>query len=111
MPSVNDELERIFPAYRSHERETAREAAKLHWPTGSVVRGIVLAHFPFGVLVDIDVKFPAIILITRLKNADEHPYTSTDKFPAIGSIIEAKVCAWVEDARQIALTQLDACDY
>lgn len=109
MDRANDEIERHFPHHRAHDRKAAWEDAKQICPIGAVVRGVVLAHFPFGVLIDVGTGYPAIILVTRLKNANEIAYT-TDMFPPIGSEMEAKVCAWVDSSRQIALTKMHNLD-
>jgi hypothetical protein len=101
-------LDRLFTGYRSPERATAWEAAKNRFVLGSKVEGIVVAQFPFGVFVDINAGFPALILVTRLRrDVGRQPYTSMDRYPTIGSAVEARVCVWVCPKRQIGLTQLE----
>ncbi|HET6384890.1 MAG TPA: hypothetical protein VFJ58_15965 [Armatimonadota bacterium] len=105
--SIQDELDRLFPGHLSQASAGAWEGAKARLPLGSTVRGVVVARYPFGVFVDIDTGFPALILVVRLAGADRQPYTDVDRFPAIGSIVEARICAWAGDRRQIGLTQLE----
>jgi ribosomal protein S1 len=106
--NVLDVLDRLFPGYCSSERAAAWEVAKSRCAPGSEVEGIVVARFPFGVFVDIDVGFPALILVTRLRRrVDRQPYNSPERFPAIGSAVKARVCVWICSDRQISLTQLE----
>jgi ribosomal protein S1 len=105
--SVADQLDDLFPGHRSRERAAAWEAAKGRCPPGSPVRGVVVARHPFGVFVDIDAGFPALILVVRLNGADERPYTDIERYPQVGSVVAARVCAWVDTQRQIGLTQLE----
>jgi ribosomal protein S1 len=104
--NVHTVLDRLFTGYRSPERAAAWEVAKSLLALGSRVEGIVVAQFPFGVFVDINAGFPALILVTRLSDAGR-PYTSMERYPAIGSAVEARVCVWVFPQRQIGLTQLE----
>jgi len=104
--NVDSVLDRLFTGYRSPERAAAWEVAKSRFALGSKVEGIVVAQFPFGVFVDINAGFPALILVTRLRDAGR-PYTSMERYPAIGSTVEARVCVWLCPRRQISLTQLE----
>jgi ribosomal protein S1 len=104
---VDSVLDGLFAGYRSPERAAAWEVAKSQFALGSKVQGIVVAQFPFGVFVDINAGFPALILVTRLRDADRQPYTRMERYPAIGSAVEARVCVWVFPQRQIGLTQLE----
>jgi ribosomal protein S1 len=104
--NVNRVLDRLFTGYRSPERAAAWEVAKSRLAPGSKVQGIVVAQFQFGVFVDINAGFPALILVTRLRDVDR-PYTSMERYPAIGSAVEARVCVWAYSHRQIGLTQLE----
>jgi ribosomal protein S1 len=105
--NVDSVLERLFNGYRSPERAAAWEVAKSRFAPGSKVEGIVVAQFQFGVFVDINAGFPALILVTRLRGVDRQPCTNTERYPAIGSVVEARVCVWVCPQRQIGLTQLE----
>lgn len=104
--SVDDELDLLFPGYRSPEQAEAWEAARVRFPPGAWVRGVVLARHPFGLFVDIGVGFPALLLVVRLRGADEHPYTDMMLYPAVGSDVDARVCLWADSHRQVGLTQL-----
>jgi ribosomal protein S1 len=105
--NVDSVLDHLFTGYRSQERAAAWEAAKGRLALGSEVEGIVVAQFQFGVIVDINAGFPALLLVTRLRDVGRQAYTSMERHPAIGSIIKARVCAWVCPQRQIGLTQLE----
>jgi ribosomal protein S1 len=105
--NVDSVLDRLFTGYRSPGRAAAWEDAKSLFALGSKVEGIVVAQFHFGVFVDINAGFPALILVTRLSDADRQPYTSMERYPAMGSAVKARVCVWVFPQRQIGLTQLE----
>jgi ribosomal protein S1 len=105
--NVDSVLDRLFTGYRSPEHAAAWEVAKGRFAPGLEVEGIVVAQFQFGVFVDINAGFPALILVTRLRDADRQPYTRTERFPAIGSAVKARVCVWACPQRQIGLTQLE----
>jgi ribosomal protein S1 len=105
--NVDSVLDRLFTGYRSPERAAAWEVAKSRFPLGSKVQGIAVARFQFGVFVDINAGFPALILVTRLRDADRQPYRNMERYPAIGSAVEARVCVWAYSQRGIGLTQLE----
>lgn len=106
--NVNDVLAGLFPGYLSPERAAAWEAAKNRFALGSKVQGNVVAKFHFGVFVDINAGFPSLLLVVRMRGADQHPYMSMERYPAIGSAVEARVCGWTGGShRQIGLTQLE----
>jgi ribosomal protein S1 len=105
--NVDSVLDRLFTGYRSPERAAAWEVAKSRCAPGSKVEGIIVAQFQFGVFVDINAGFPALILVTRLRDVGQQPYTSMERYPAIGSTVKARVCVWVCPQRQIGLTQLE----
>jgi ribosomal protein S1 len=105
--NVQNVLDRLFTGYRSPERAAAWQVAKSRLAPGSKVEGIVVAQFHFGVFVDINADFPALILVTRLRDTGRQPYTSMERYPAIGSAVKARVCVWVCSHRQIGLTQLE----
>ena len=105
--NVDSVLDRLFTGYRSPERAAAWEVAKSRFALGSKVQGTVVAQFQFGVFVDINAGFPALILVTRLRDAGRQHYTRMEGYPAIGSAVEARVCVWAYSYRQIGLTQLE----
>jgi ribosomal protein S1 len=104
---VHEDLDRLFPGHRSPERAGAWEAAKARLQLGATVRGVVVARYPFGVFVDIDTGFPALILVVKLKDADQHPYTDIEQYPAVGSVAEGRIYVFGDVLRQIGLTQLE----
>jgi hypothetical protein len=101
--SVLDDLDRLFPGYRSGERAAAWEAAGARYPIGSSVQGIVVARYPFGVFVDIDAGFPALLEIVRMAGLTLERYRADDWCP-VGSAVEAFVGGHGE--RQIGLWQV-----
>ena len=101
--NVNNVLDRLFSGHRSPEHAAAWEVAKSRFALGSKVQGIVVAQFQFGVFLDINAGFPALLLVTRMS---EPPYTTMEQYPAIGSAVEARVCVWAGPVRQIGLTRL-----
>jgi ribosomal protein S1 len=103
--NVDSVLDRLFSGYRSPEGAAAWEVAKSRFALGSRVEGIVVAHFHFGVFVDINAGFPALILVTRMRDLDRQPYMEC--YPVIGSAVKARVCVWACSHRQIGLTQLE----
>ena len=68
---------------------------------------MVVARYPFGVFVDIDAGFPALILVVRFRNADSRRYTSMDDYPPVGSVVDGRICVYADGMRQIGMTQLD----
>lgn len=105
--NVREALDQLFPGYLSPARATEWEPAKARFPLGSKAQGKVVAQFPFGVAVDIDAGFPALILVTGLRHADQRRYTSGGSVLPIGSTVEGRVYVWVDPQRQIGLTQLE----
>jgi ribosomal protein S1 len=104
--NVEDVLDRLFTGYRSPDRAAAWEEAESRFVLGSTVQGLVVAQFQFGVFVDIGAGFPALLLVHRMKDAERQPYTSMNRYPTIGSAIEARVCVCASPKRHIGLTQL-----
>ena len=105
--NVLEVLDHFFPSHRSPERAAEWEAVKSRIALGSRVRGIVVAQFHFGVFVDIDAGFPALLLVPRMNPVDGQPRRSMELYPAIGSTVEARVCVWASPSRGIGLTQLE----
>jgi hypothetical protein len=104
--SVQDDLERLFPGHRSRAFQEEWEDAKHRFPLGSLVRGNVVAQYPFGVFINFGIGFPALILVVRLKDADRRPYRDIEHYPAIGSQAEGRIYVWADEMRQIGITQL-----
>jgi hypothetical protein len=105
---AGDEVDRLFPGHDSPERSSDWEAIKSRLSNGSTVRGTVLARWPIGVLVDIGVGFPALLSATQLQDAKRRNYDiPIDEFPAVDSIVEARIWAWGDRTRTIGITQLE----
>lgn len=71
-----------------------------------MVQGTVIARAEFGVWVDIAAGHPALLLVPRMHQANEHPIRFED-FPQIGERIEARIVALGARA-EIGLTQLES---
>jgi ribosomal protein S1 len=88
------------------------EAGRACWPEirgrlriGQDVRGSVIARAPFGVWLDINAGYPALLLVPEMRHAKERRITFDD-YPEIGEIVEAWIVALGERA-EISLTQRD----
>ncbi len=101
--SVLDDLDRLFPDHRSDARAAAWEVAKARYPVGSMVRGVVVARYPFGAFVDIDAGFPALLEIIRMAGLTPERYRVDDWCP-VGSVVSAFVGGHGD--RQIGLWQV-----
>lgn len=77
---------------------------KLHLPVGSKVSGPVVLKAPFGVWLDLGVRFPAMLLITRFK--DRFTYDNyVEHGPQPGDHLDAIVYLFNDVDRQLVLTQ------
>jgi ribosomal protein S1 len=79
-------------------------AVPIRLGVGESVRGRVIARRPFGVLVDIGAGFPALLEVIQFEDASKRRYKLED-YPAVGDTITARVVAFNDRNRQIALTQ------
>ncbi|MBX6313436.1 MAG: S1 RNA-binding domain-containing protein [Isosphaeraceae bacterium] len=77
---------------------------------GQTVRGRVIARRPFGVFVDIGVGFPALLEVIQFEGARQRRY-NFEEYPAVGDTITARVVAFNDPNRQVALTQLNPHSY
>jgi ribosomal protein S1 len=101
---VSDDLEEFFGDYLAEENEGAWETAKARLRLGDAVSGVVVAQYRFGVFVDIGAAFPALLEVIQFERASG-PYTTMEKYPKVGSTVEANL-VWFDDRdRQIKLTQ------
>lgn len=80
------------------------EQVKQQLAGGQTVRGVVLAKAPFGAWLDISVGFPALLLIPDVVGLTPERYRADD-WCAIGSTIVAEVVLFVDDRRQIRVSQ------
>jgi hypothetical protein len=102
------EVARFFPGHDSPERSSDWEAIKSRLSIGSTVRGTVVAQWPIGVLVDIGVGFPALLTNLAFKDAKRRDYSiPIEEYPAVGSIVEARIRQCQDISRTIGLTQAE----
>ena len=71
---------------------------------GDIVSGEVVARAPFGVWVDIDWGFPALMLVVNMLNAGTKSI-SFDSYPALGTIVYAEINSLGVEG-EIGLTQI-----
>ncbi len=68
----------------------------------------MIARAPFGVWLDINADYPALLLVPEMRGAKERRITFED-YPAIGEVVEARIIALGEIAlgqrAEIGLTQ------
>jgi hypothetical protein len=106
--TAGDEVDRLFPGYDSPERSSDWEALKSRLSIGSTIRGTVVARWPIGVLVDIGVGFPALLSAEALKDAKRRDYLiPIEEYPAVGSVVEARIRQWADFSRTIGITQAE----
>ncbi len=106
---MND-LEGPFGDYLSPDKGGEWAAARSRIGVGESVRGRVIARRPFGVFVDIGVGFPALLEVIQFEDARQRRYNDED-YPAVGDTITARVVAFNDRNRQVALTQLNPHPY
>ena len=100
---VHDDLREHFGDFESPAAAAEWKHVKASIALGQSVAGIVVKSYPFGVFVDIGVRFPALLLITRFEGSRNAPLSN----PPLGSAIQARVCVYADCDRQIGLTQLE----
>ncbi len=106
--TAGDQVDRFFPGFDSPERSSAWEAIKSRLSNGSTVRGTVVAVWPIGVLVDLGVGFPALLPDLAFKDAKRRNYSiPIEEYPAVGSIVEARIWQCQDFSRTIGLTQAE----
>ena len=94
-------LDNHFPGYLAAEKETEWETAKIHFPIGTSVKGIVRLSSPFGCFLDILVGFPAVLLATQFSP----PLSGPEALPPPDSILEARIAKYNNSDRQFVLSQ------
>jgi len=78
-------------------------------PIGTGVTGTVIGRQPYGVWLDIGVGHTALLLVTRIKGTGSPILADGYQgYPSVGDVITARVLIVNEEARTIALTQLDS---
>jgi hypothetical protein len=101
---ISANLGRLFPDCKLPAAEESWLSLKQRFAVRSAVYGTVVARYNFAMFIDISVGFPALLLIVRFKDAKRR-YSSVADFPALGSLIEAKIWGWNDRDRTIVLTQ------
>lgn len=99
-----------FDDHLSSSRAAEWAVVRSEVGVGESVRGRVIARRPFGVFVDIGVGFPALLEVLQFGDARKRRYRFED-YPAVGDTITARVVAFRDWNRQVALTQLDPHPY
>jgi hypothetical protein len=79
-------------------RVAAWEAAKSRLPKGSRVNGVIIARYRFGVFVDIEVEFPALLQIVCMEGLTSERYQADDWCPV--SRFCVRVRRWVRRRQQ-----------
>jgi ribosomal protein S1 len=82
-------------------KDQAWETIKQTIRVGTLVRGIVTYHAPFGIFVAIpDCSFEGLVLIANFKDSGT---MTPDEYPPVGSPIEGVVLAFKDKGNQISL--------
>ena len=106
MPSVDSVLADSFPEYNTTDPDPIWIEIKARFQCGDSVTGKIVASFPFGLAIDFGVRFPGMLLATRIPNVNREILRDGPAYQ-IGQPIEAWIYRFPEDLRQIALTQLE----
>ena len=99
-----DDIRRRFPDWQTERALERWPEVKRHLKIGKQVSGEVIAHAPFGLWLDIDRSWPALILIHNLTTAQDSPI-GFDDFPGIGTVVHGRINALGEHG-ELGLTQL-----
>jgi len=81
--------------------DQAWETLKHTLRVGTLVRGLVTYHAPFGIFVAIpDSPFEGLVLITNFKDSGT---MTPQEYPSVGSTIEGVVLGYKDKGNQISL--------
>jgi hypothetical protein len=105
LPDVTPNNDSPFGDYLSPERETVWQRVKTILTGHSPIDGSVIEVSKLGVIVDIGVGFPASLRVIRFKQYGKKRLVYPDDYPGIGRSIHALVYGFVDEVRQIILTQ------
>ena len=72
---------------------------------GDFVFGTVVLIEPFGVFVDLGVRFPALLETIYFRSAAERPMRFPADYPSMGERVGGAVISFSEPTRQIRLSQ------
>lgn len=75
---------------------------------GQTISGCVIARAPFGVWIDLDRSWPALLLLVNMENASNQPI-GFDEYPQIGTQVQGRINA-LGDRGEIGITQLNPDD-
>jgi ribosomal protein S1 len=98
-------LDRVFGDYLAPARKEDWERAKAALRPGDRISGVVVARYVFGVFIDIGVGFPALLEVIQFDPPPGRRPLDIEDYPAIGNSVTARVVAFNDRNRQIALTQ------
>lgn len=91
-------IEERFPGFQSKELEAEWRELQSRLSLGKCVEGTVALSFPFGFILDIGERFPALMLITKMDN--------NTKNISIGDVVAGNIYVFDEAKKEIAITQL-----
>ncbi|MFL6114877.1 MAG: S1 RNA-binding domain-containing protein [Catenulispora sp.] len=80
------------------------EQVKVAVPVGAEVSGRVVACQPFGVFVDLGLGFPGLLEAPEFGGATARS-RGMGGFPAVGSVLTARVLQHIDHNQQLRLTQ------
>jgi hypothetical protein len=103
--SITDDLDRLFPGYRSDARATAWEQAKQRFALGMPVSGVIVARYRFGAFLDIDAGFPVLLEIIEIDGLTPEKYRAGDWCPT-GARMTAHIMGFRDSDRQIHASQV-----
>src|SRR3954463_11645759 len=98
-----EDIRACYPDWGTDSALTRWSRVRERLRVGQHVRGTVIARAPFGVWLDIDAGYPALLLVPEMRGARERRITFED-YPAIGEVVEARIVA-LGDRGEIGLTQ------
>jgi hypothetical protein len=103
-----DDIRSRFPDWGTEEALPRWPEVRARLEVGQPVSGVVIARAPFGVWLDIDAGFPALLLVPYMEGAGERRITFED-YPAMGAPIRGRIRA-LGDRGEIGVTQQDPDD-
>jgi ribosomal protein S1 len=74
------------------------EEAKLRFPIGRLVRGVVTAHHPFGIFVDLG--DPVATGLVQITDFVDDGRMSPESYPRLGASIEGVVLGHTDERRK-----------
>jgi len=92
-----------FPAYAEPDTSATWKRIYLEFQCGQVVRGTIVARFPFGLAIDIGAPLPGLLLVTRVPGLTHEIYSSSSCFEAGASCV-VTIERFAVNQNQIGLT-------